>query len=186
MGVQRQYTGTSGQIDNCQLGVFLVYATPKSYAFIDRELYLPKPWIESPQRCQQAHVPDATRFMTKPQLAHQMLEQAFNAGVTAQWITTDEFYARDHHLRRWLEERRQAYVVAIPCNERVRVDALECRVDELAASWTEEEWTRLSDDSDFGVSRQLSALRSQSIITVATTLIETRNHIEQAISSCYE
>lgn len=144
VGVQRQYTGTSGQIDNGQLGVFLVYATPKSYAFIDRELYLPKTWIESPQRCQQAHVPDCTPFITKTQLARQMLERAFNAGISAQWITADELYARDHHMRNWLEERRQAYIIAIARNEIVRVDALECRVDELAASWPEEEWVRLS------------------------------------------
>lgn len=143
-GVQRQYTGTSGQVDNCQLGVFLVYATPKSYAFIDRELYLPKSWTGSPERCQQAHIPESVGFMTKPQLARQMLERTFKAGITAHWVTADEFYGRDHQLRHWLEQRRQAYVMAIPRNEIVRVDALECRVDELAASWPGEEWVRLS------------------------------------------
>ena len=144
VGVQRQYTGTTGQIENCQIGVFLMYATRQSATFIDRELYLPKVWANDEERRQQAQVPSDVAFATKVQLGLRMLERAFDAGVNVEWVTADELYAIDHGLRRWLEERHQAYVIAIPRHERVRVDLLHCRVDELAASWPAEEWKRLS------------------------------------------
>ena len=73
VGVQRQYSGTAGRIENCQLGVFLAYANPKGRTFIDRELYLPKEWTEDPDRCAEAGVPEKTSFATKPQLALRML-----------------------------------------------------------------------------------------------------------------
>jgi SRSO17 transposase len=143
VGVQRQYTGTSGQIDNCQIGVFLMYATRQSATFIDRELYLPKVWADDDERRQPAHVPSEV-VATKVQLGQRMLERAFAAGVRVAWVTADELYAIDHGLRRWLEARNQAYVFAIPRHERVWVDRMPCRVDELAASWPAEEWQRLS------------------------------------------
>ena len=67
VGVQRQYSGTAGRIETCQIGVFLSYATPDGYTFLDRELYLPKRWTEDPERCQQAGVPQSVEFATKPQ-----------------------------------------------------------------------------------------------------------------------
>jgi SRSO17 transposase len=80
-GVQRQYSGTAGKVDNCQLGVFLAYASPKGRAMIDRELYLPKSWTDDPERCRAARVPEEVGFRTKPQLARVMLERALDAGV---------------------------------------------------------------------------------------------------------
>jgi hypothetical protein len=79
VGVQRQYSGTAGKVDNCQLGVFLAYAAPKGRAFIDRELYLPRSWTEDPALCRAARVPAEVQFRTKPQLARVMLERALDA-----------------------------------------------------------------------------------------------------------
>jgi SRSO17 transposase len=99
VGVQRQYSGTAGKIDNCQLGVFLAYASPKGRAFIDRELYLPRSWTSDPARCQAARVPREAGFRTKPQLAQVMLARALDAGTPAAWVTADEAYGGDPALR---------------------------------------------------------------------------------------
>ena len=144
VGVQRQYYGTTGQIENCQVGVFLVYATPQSYTFLDRELYLPKRWANDIQRRQEVGIPETVQFATKAQLARQLLERTLAAGVSAAWVTADEVYGHDCPLRLWLEQCRQAYVLTVPTSTQVWVDALCCRIDELAASWPEEEWVRLS------------------------------------------
>lgn len=159
VGVQRQYTGTTGQIENCQIGVFLMYATRQSATFIDRELYLPKVWANDDERRQQAKVPSEVAFATKVQLGLRMLERAFQAGVSVEWVTADELYAIDHGLRRWLEGRHQSYVLAIPRHERVHVDLMPCRVDELAASWPAEEWKRLSSGNGSKGARKYEWIR---------------------------
>ena len=78
-GVQVQYCGTSGQVENCQVGVFLTYVTASGHSLIDRELYLPLSWMEDRQRCRTAGIPDAVGFQTKPELAVQMMERIFQA-----------------------------------------------------------------------------------------------------------
>jgi hypothetical protein len=113
VGVQRQYSGTAGKVDNCQLGVFLAYASPKGRAMIDRELYLPERWTDDPARCRAAKVPEEIGFRTKPQLAQLMLERALDAGVPAAWVTADEVYGGSPSLRAWLEERHLPYVLAV-------------------------------------------------------------------------
>jgi SRSO17 transposase len=105
VGVQRQYWGTAGKVDNCQLGVFLAYASPRGRAFIDRELYLPRCWTDDRGRCSAARVPEEVGFRTKPQLARVMLQRALDAGVPASWVTADEAYGGDPALRGWLEGR---------------------------------------------------------------------------------
>jgi SRSO17 transposase len=115
-GVQRQYSGTAGRIENCQLGVFLAYTTSKGRTLIDRELYLPKSWTSDRPRCQEAAIPDEVEFATKPVLAQAMLARALDAGVPAAWVTADEAYGGDSKFRRWLETRRVSYVVAVACN----------------------------------------------------------------------
>ena len=117
-GVQRQYTGTSGKIDNCQIGVFLAYASPAGSALIDRELYLPKSWTADRQRCRAAKVPADVGFRTKPQLARAMLERALDRRVPAGWVTADEAYGDNPGLRGWLEQRAQPYVLAVGCARR--------------------------------------------------------------------
>ena len=86
-GVQRQYTGTSGKIDNCQLEVFLAYATSRGHALIDRELYLPVAWTDDPDRCAEAGIPAETEFATKPELAARMLERVHVTGALRGWFT---------------------------------------------------------------------------------------------------
>ncbi len=111
-GVQRQYTGTTGKIDNCQLGVFLAYASSKGRALIDRELYLPTSWTEDPQRCAAAGVPDGTGFATKPQQGVAMLARAHAAGVLTGWVTADEAYGQNPTFRAWLADHGVPFVLA--------------------------------------------------------------------------
>lgn len=117
VGVQRQYSGAAGRVDNCQIGVFLAYAAPRGRTLLDRELYLPKPWADDPDRRAEAGVPEATTFRTKPALARAMLERTFAAGVPAAWVTGDEVYGRDRRLRLWLEEQERPFVLAVATNE---------------------------------------------------------------------
>jgi SRSO17 transposase len=111
-GVQRQYTGTSGKIDNCQLGVFLAYACPRGHALIDRELYLPAVWTEDPDRCTAAGIPAETEFATKPELVVRMLERVEDAGRLSGWFTADEAFGQNPGLRDWLADHRVPYVLA--------------------------------------------------------------------------
>ena len=116
-GVARQYSGTAGRIDNCQVGVFLAYASPRGHAFLDRELYLPEEWCDDRPRCRAAGIPDAVPFRTKPVLAQQMLERALDAGVPAAWVTGDEVYGSNRRLRMALEQRGQPFVLAVRSTE---------------------------------------------------------------------
>jgi SRSO17 transposase len=143
-GVQRQYSGTAGRVENCQLGVFLAYAAPKGRALIDRELYLPKSWTDDRDRCREAGVPDDVQFATKPELARLMLGRALDAGVPASWVTADEAYGKDGKFRDFLEQRRIGYVVAVAANQAVRGDAGASRADVLAVHAPDQAWKRRS------------------------------------------
>jgi SRSO17 transposase len=146
VGVQRRYSGTAGKIDNCQLGVFLAYASSRGRAFIDRELYLPKAWTEDRARCLAARVPEQVGFRTKPQLARMMLERALEAGVPAAWVTADEVYGQDPALRGWLEGRQMAYVLAIKSSEVLAVGDGPAKLSaaHLAAAVPAERWVGAS------------------------------------------
>src|SRR5215468_4673062 len=130
-GVQRQYSGTAGRVENCQLGVFLAYAAPKGRALIDRELYLPRSWTDDRDRCREAGVPDDVQFSSKTGLARLMLGRALDAGIPASWVTADEAYGKDGSFRGWLEQRRIGYVVAVPKSQAVAGDAGKSRADAL-------------------------------------------------------
>lgn len=117
VGVARQYSGTLGKIGNCQVGVFLAYASLHGFAAIDRELYLPREWLDDPGRCRQAGIPSGTPMRTKPQLARRMVERALDARVPAAWVVADEVYGCDHRFRQALEARDQPYVVAVRSNQ---------------------------------------------------------------------
>jgi len=150
VGVQRQYSGTAGKVDNCQLGVFLAYASRKGRAMIDRELYLPERWTDDPARCRAAKVPEEVGFRTKPQLAQLMLERALDAGVPASWVTADEVYGGSLALREWLEERHLSYVLAVKCTELLAAPDPDGRVgprtgvEQLAAGVPAEQWIACS------------------------------------------
>lgn len=143
-GVARQYSGTAGRVENCQIGVFLGYASRLGHALLDRELYVPQEWTEDPERCQQAGIPADRRFATKPQLARQMLARAFAAGTSAQWITGDSVYGDDRRLRAWLEAQPQAYVLAVSGKEYVWLGWQQRRVNTILAALPADGWTRLS------------------------------------------
>ncbi len=103
VGVARQYSGTAGRIENCQIGVFLAYAAPQGRAFLDRALYLPKDWATDHDRRQAAGIPPEVPFATKPALARTLLARAFAADVPAAWVTGDSVYGSDSKLRLWLQ-----------------------------------------------------------------------------------
>src|ERR1022692_4937689 len=106
-GVQRQYTGTAGRVENCQVGVFLAYANPGgTRAFLDRELYVPESWCTDRDRCRQAGIPDEKEFATKPELARRMLQRALAGGVPFSWLAADAVYGQNPGLRCWLGGRR--------------------------------------------------------------------------------
>ena len=144
-GVQRQYTGTAGRIENSQVAVYLGYAAPGGHALIDRELYLPKAWTGDPVRSEAAGIPEGTTFATKPQLARQMIERAAAAEVPFAWVTGDEVYGDNGPLRAWLEEQQHGYVLAVARHNRVPAGAGRAlRADELAARLPAKAWQRMS------------------------------------------
>jgi SRSO17 transposase len=147
-GVQRQYSGTAGRVENCQIGVFLAYAsdrTDRGHALVDRELYLPESWTAARQRCRAAGVPDEVEFATKPRLAIALLERTLTAGVPFSWITADEAYGQVKYLRVWLEAHDLAYVLATRRNDDlVTTDGQTARADELIAGLDPRAWRRLS------------------------------------------
>jgi SRSO17 transposase len=144
-GVQRQYSGTAGRVENCQVAVFLSYASPAGHALIDRELYLPRSWAADPARCAVAGIPqDMAVFATKPALARRMLGRALDAGVPAAWVTGDEVYGADPGLRADLEARRTGYVLAVAAGHRVATAAGTCPAGQLAARLPRRAWQRYS------------------------------------------
>ncbi len=148
-GVAKQYVGCVGKVENAQVGVFLAYASPQGVAFLDRALYLPEEWTDDPARRQQAGIPEAVGFATKPQLARALLERVREAGVPAAWVTADSVYGDDRRLRRWLEAQEQAYVLAVSGKEYVNVAETwtQRRVSTLLTELRElppHEWQRLS------------------------------------------
>jgi SRSO17 transposase len=118
-GVARQYSGTAGRIENCQIGVFLAYASSRGHALIDRELYLPKEWAEDEARRAGAEIPPTVPFATKPQLAERMIARARAAGVPFAWVMGDEVYGSDRRLRMFLEAHEQPFVLAVRSNEKL-------------------------------------------------------------------
>jgi SRSO17 transposase len=130
-GVARQYSGTAGATENCQVGVFLAYAAQDGTAFIDRALYLPQAWADDRGRRIEAGVPEDTRFATKIELAQRMLARAFDANVPARWVVADAFYGRSHALRRWLEARERPYAVMIPKTNAVQYQGRRERAEQL-------------------------------------------------------
>ncbi|WP_433425931.1 IS701 family transposase [Microtetraspora malaysiensis] len=144
-GVQRQYTGTAGRIENSQVGVFLAYATPRGRALIDRRLYLPEQsWLADQPRCRSAGVPGEIAFATKPALAAHMIAAALDAGIDAPWVTGDEVYGQDPSLRALLEERQSGYVLAIAGTLRVRCEGIDWEAAAIAAHVPDAHWHRYS------------------------------------------
>ena len=143
-GVARQYSGTAGRIENCQIGVFLAYASHSGHTLLDRELYLPKEWTADRERCLQAGIPEQRAFATKPALAQQMLQRNFDAGLELAWVAGDSIYGENRALRQWLEQRHQPFVLAITSQETVWLDAHQRQVKIILDELPVDGWDRLS------------------------------------------
>ncbi|MFD5271557.1 IS701 family transposase [Streptomyces sp. NPDC058335] len=142
-GVQRQYTGTAGRTENCQIGVFAAYSTTRGHALVDRELYLPRSWAEDQDRCRSARIPDGRVFATKGELARNVITRALASPLPIAWGTADSAYGQDSHFRRFLEEAGLSYVVAVPKSQQVHGP----RIDHLVGQAPPEAWQRLSAGS---------------------------------------
>jgi SRSO17 transposase len=144
-GVQRQYSGTAGRRENCQVGVFMAYVSDHGHALIDRDLYLPESWLSDPARCAAAGIPDGTELATKPRMAIAMLQRALDAGVPFGWFTADEAYGHARYLRVWLEEHHIRHVVAVQSNDEVVTrDWDDVQVNHLVAAVPARRWRRIS------------------------------------------
>jgi SRSO17 transposase len=146
IGVQRQYSGTAGRVENCQVAVFLSYASPRGRALIDRRIYLPRSWTDQPQRCVGAGIPEHIRFATKPELALEMIADAVAAGMDARWVASDELYGDNGAFRDGVRRLGLGYVLAVSRAHLVPVDGGKVRVraDRLATELPAASWHRYS------------------------------------------
>lgn len=144
VGVGVQYSGITGKLENCQVGVFLAYVSPRGQTLYDRALYLPHDWADVPERRIQAGVPDAARFATKPQLAKALVLRALDSGLPVAWVTGDEVYGGDYHLRVALEEREQPYAVTVKATQFLWQDFAQRQARTLVAALPAAAWMRLS------------------------------------------
>jgi SRSO17 transposase len=132
VGVARQYSGTLGKIGNCQVAVFLGYASKWGHALVDRALYLPRSWTEDVERCQAAGVPDDQRsYQSKTELALTLLRQARRRGsLSGQWVTADEDYGKVPGFRDALDAEGWWYVLEVQCTTQVFTQAAKTEVRE--------------------------------------------------------
>jgi len=148
-GVKQQYCGTTGRVENCQVGVFLSYVSSKGHTLIDRELYLPKEWIDDPGRRREAGIPEVIVFRTKCELAQQMIERLWKAKIPFDWVVADSVYGGNLDLRLWLEAHGYSYVLAVACDEPVGIQTPEGRkrmtvAEAEALLLHSQDWHRLS------------------------------------------
>jgi SRSO17 transposase len=169
VGVKRQYSGTAGKVENCQIGTFLSYATTKGHVFLDRRLYLPEEWCNDSERRKRAKVPEDVVFQTKPKQGMAMLEHAWQAGVSMRWVAGDEVYGASTDLRDLVADSGRLYVLAVRTNtpvwttrpqvveyiqneqdpSRTKVRLAEgapssVTVKEVVDRWSERRWQRLT------------------------------------------
>jgi SRSO17 transposase len=162
VGVARQYTGTAGKVENCQVGVFLTYVSASGQVLLDRRLYLPQPWVDDAERRAAAHVPETVTFQTKPELGLAMVDAARAQAVPHAWVTADEGYGGVPGFLEALEQRGERYVMAVPQATRVwpaqtrvvpgpgRLQILQAPqpapepVADVVAGWDSTQWQRLT------------------------------------------
>lgn len=146
VGVQRQYSGAAGRVENCQIAVLLGYVSRRGRVLLDRELYLPESWTDDTERCAAAGVPDTVVFRTKPAQLRVMLERSLTEGAKASWVTADTVYGNDPDTRTWLEGRKLGYVLATSVNDaRVQINLSTLRaIKDVVAGLPEHSWQRLS------------------------------------------
>ena len=187
VGVQRQYSGTAGRLENCQIGVFLAYATARGHTFLDRALYVPEDWAQDKQRRGAAGVPEEVRFATKPVLARQMIERALANGVPARWVSGDSVYGNDGQLRRWLEEHEVAHVLGVSGNHFVTIGWKQQKVSAVAAPFPPEVWQRLSAGAGSKGPRwyEWAAVETNSLLEGWTRWLLVRRSVEDTQERAY-
>jgi SRSO17 transposase len=144
-GVQRQYTGTAGRIENAQVAVYLVHADRRGHAAVNRELYVPRSWTSDPDRCRAAGLGGETPFATKPELAARMVARFLDAGHQAAWVAGDEVYGPDPKLRDALEKCGTGHILAVACSHEVTTSAGKFRADTLG--WSTAAWWSGEDEA---------------------------------------
>jgi len=143
-GVQRQYSGTLGRVDNCQIGTFLAYVDSRGNRTpIDCELYVPESWFVDRDRCTEAGIPPSTEFATRPAQVAAMIDRTVAADVPFSWFTADEEFGQNPGLRTHLEDAGIAYVMAVPKNTELSTpDGLVKKIEDVAAAIRPADWTR--------------------------------------------
>jgi SRSO17 transposase len=144
VGVGVQYSGVTGKLENCQVGVFLAYVSPLGQTLYDRALYLPREWAEDSQRRAAAAVPEEVRFATKPRLATELVLRALESGLPVAWVTGDEVYGKDYHLRVALEAREQPYALTVSAAQAIVVGWQQDRARDVVAAQPASAWERHS------------------------------------------
>lgn len=141
-GVKRQYCGRLGKVENCQVGVFLALVSESVQGFLDRRLYLPEDWCEDETRCKDARIPEKARsFKTKPELALEMLQEAWAQGIELNWITADTLYGNSPTFRQGIAEQGRNYVLALGMNHKISYKGREQRIDHLLKRLRPEAWS---------------------------------------------
>lgn len=145
VGVQVQYYGTTGHLENCQVGVFMSYISDKGQTLIDRRLYLPRSWAEDRSKRNKGGIPEEILFATKPQLAQQMLSSAIDEGIRPAWFVADEVYGNDGSFWWWLEKTaKQSYVLTVNKKQPVVIGWQRYRAEDLLPQSDSQQWQRLS------------------------------------------
>lgn len=153
VGVQRQWCGRLGKVENCQVGVYLGYVSHQGHALVDFRLFLPREWARDKQRRKEAGVPKEVRFATRHELALQMLDERGGL-LPHRWVAGDDEMGRSSWFRQQLRQRGERYLLAVPSNTLVRDLVAEpaypghgprrrgpwLRVDEWRAALAEEDW----------------------------------------------
>ena len=143
--VARQYCSLTGQIENCQVAVFMTYLSSRGQALIDRRLYLPKSWSSSPHKRKKAQISRKIKFATKTGLAKRMLQSTFKEGLSPAWFVADEVYSRDASFWRWLEQTvQQPYVLTVNKRQSTIIDFQVGYAEELLETIKPEDWQQLS------------------------------------------
>lgn len=143
-GVQRQYSGTDGRIENCQIGVFMNYAVNDKFCCIDRKLYIPRQWTDDKERCSKAGIPEEYQFRTKTQMALEMIKRAYENGIPFEWVAGDSVYGADSRIQKYLEEKDKKYMFAVSGKEYVWIGFRQYSVKEIKLHLDEEKWLRIS------------------------------------------
>ena len=144
VGVGLHYSGVTGKLENCQVGVFLAYVSPRGQTLYDRTLYLPRDWAEDPERRAEAAVPATVRFATKPHLAKELILRALESGLPVAWVTGDEVYGTDYRLRVALEERAQPYALTVSAKHAIAAGWQQRQARDLVAAEPASAWERHS------------------------------------------